>query len=118
MRSAGFSVEDPSDDEVTHGVVVTPPGVDQGRYQVAAGKCGRELGVQPPDEAEKAKSARQFDQVSSCIRDAFPDFPEQEPGTIAWDAETYPTSEEPAFKQRNAECMRKYAPDATTQHVG
>jgi hypothetical protein len=118
MRAAGLSVEDPSDDEVTHGTVKTPAGVDQGRYQVAAVKCGKELGVQPPDAAEKEKWARQYDQVASCIRDAFPDFPEQEPGSIGWDSDTYPTSEEPAFKQRNAECMQKYAPDTKTQHVG
>ena len=118
MRSAGFSVEDPSDDEVTHGTVKTPAGVDQGRYQVAAVKCGKELGVQPPDAAEKEKWARQYDQVASCIRDAFPDFPEQEPGSIGWDSEEYPTSDDPAFKQRAGECMQEYAPDTKTQHVG
>jgi hypothetical protein len=118
MRSAGFSVDDPSDDEVTSGVVTTPPGVDQTRYQVAAAQCGRELGVQPPDAADEEKWNRQYDQVSSCIRDAYPDFPEQRPGVIEWDSETYPTSDDPAFKQRNAECMRKYAPDTMTQHIG
>jgi hypothetical protein len=118
IRSAGFSVDDPSDDEVTHGAVKTPAGVDQDRYRAAADKCARELGVHRPDAAEKEKWARQYDQVASCIRDAFPDFPEQQPGSIGWDSETYPTSEDPSFEQRAGECMQKYAPDTKTQHAG
>ncbi|PYY33843.1 hypothetical protein DEJ16_03195 [Curtobacterium sp. MCJR17_055] len=118
MRSAGFSVEDPSDDQIRSGTITSPSGVDQDRFRSAADQCAEDLGVHGADSASKEKWIREYDQVASCIRDAYPDFPEQRPGVIEWDREEYPPAGDPAFQQRADECTRKYSPDTKTQSVG
>jgi hypothetical protein len=118
MRSAGFSVEDPSDDQVSSGTITSPAGVDQERFRSAAGRCSQDLGVHGADSAMEQKWIREYDQVASCIRDAYPDFPEQQPGVIQLDPEEYPPAADPAFQQRADECTKQYSPDTKTQSVG
>ncbi|PZE86217.1 hypothetical protein DEI91_03675 [Curtobacterium sp. MCBD17_032] len=118
MRSAGFEVQDPSDDQVSSGTVTLPADADQEHARAAADECAEHLGVHGADSAMKQKWIREYDQVASCIRDAYPDFPEQPPGQVGWDDEEYPPAADPAFQQRADECTRKYSPDTKTQSVG
>jgi hypothetical protein len=117
MRSAGFSVEDPSDDQVSAGTITSPAGVDQERFRSAADQCAHDLGVHGADSAMQQKWIREYDQVASCIREAYPDFPEQRPGVLEWDRDEYPPAADPAFRQRADECTKKYSPDTKTQSV-
>jgi hypothetical protein len=118
MRSAGFTVEDPSDDQVRSGTVTSPRGVDQERFRSAADRCATDLGVPRADSATKDKWTREYDQVASCVREAYPDFPEQQPGGISFIPSEYPPAGEPEFQKRADECMKKYSPDTKTQSVG
>jgi hypothetical protein len=118
MRSAGFDIEDPSDDQVTSGTVTSPAGADQERFRGAANQCAQELGVHGADSAMQDKWTREYDQVASCVREAYPDFPEQDPGGITFDPDEYPRAAEPEFQERADECLHEYSPDTKTQAVG
>lgn len=111
MRDAGFDVEDPTDETVSTGAVITPPGVDQVRFAQAAQTCGRQIGVGGASSAEKDKWKRQYAAVDSCIRETYPDAPAQEPGSLDYGD----LSQDPAFQQAWDDCMAKHAPD--TQSV-
>jgi hypothetical protein len=119
LRAAGFDVEDPSDDQVRSGTVVSPAGVDQERFQSAADECARDLGVRRADSAEQDKWVRQYQQVASCIREEYPDFPEDgSDGGISFLPDEYPPAGEQAFQELAQKCMQRYAPDTKTQEVG
>lgn len=117
MRSAGFTVEDPSDDQVSSGTVTSPAGADQERFRSAADRCADDLGVHRADSATKEKWNREYDQVASCVRETYPDFPQQQPGSISFNPDEYPPAGEPAFQERADECMAKYSPDTKRQDV-
>lgn len=119
MRDAGYDVQDPTDDLVRTGAAPVPEGVDRDRFSEAAGTCSRSVGVQGADQADIQRWEREYAQVASCIRDnGYPDYPEQEPGGISADPETYPRAAEPAFEQAFHDCLAKYSPDTKTQSVG
>ncbi|PZF67052.1 hypothetical protein DEJ33_07295 [Curtobacterium sp. MCPF17_047] len=118
MRSAGFDIEDPGDDQVRSGTVISPQGVDEDRFAGAADSCATELGVTRADSAAKDRWAREYDQVASCVRDAYPDFPEQQSGALSFDEATYPPAAEPEFQQLVDECLQRYSPDTKTQDAG
>jgi hypothetical protein len=115
MRSAGFTVDDPSDDQVSSGTITSPAGSDQERFRSAADRCAEDLGVHRADSATKEKWNREYDQVASCIREAYPDYPEQDPGTVSFGSDDYPTAADPAFQERAEECLHRYSPDTKTQ---
>lgn len=115
MRSAGFTVEDPDDDQVRSGTITSPAGADQERFRTAADRCADDLGVHRADSAMKEKWNREYDQVASCVREAYPDFPEQQPGSISFNPSEYPPAGEPAFQDRADECLAKYSPDTKRQ---
>lgn len=114
MRTAGFQVEDPSDDQVRSGAVTSPAGVDTERFSEASGKCASDLGVTGADSAQKDKWKRQYAAVDSCVREQYPDAPEQEPGVI--DYSGYPRAREPQFEETLSSCMSKHAPDTQQLH--
>ena len=119
MRSAGFDIEDPSDDQVSSGTAVSPAGVDQERFHRAADQCAQDLGVRRTDSAEQDKWVRQYQQVASCIREEYPDFPEDgSDGGISFLPEGYPPAREQAFQELAQKCVQRYAPDTKTQEVG
>lgn len=119
MRSAGFDIEDPSDDQVSSGTILSPAGVDQERFHSAADECAEDLGVHRADSAEQDKWVRQYQQVASCVREEYPDFPEDgSDGGISFDPDGYPPAREPAFQELAQKCMQQYAPDTQTQEVG
>jgi hypothetical protein len=118
MRSAGFSVEDPSDAQVASGTVTSPAGADEERFRTAAGQCAEDLGVHGADSAQQDKWTREYDQVASCVRETYPDFPEQDPGGITFSPDEYPRAAEPEFQERADECMHEYSPDTKTQELG
>ncbi|MFL0389347.1 hypothetical protein [Curtobacterium sp. 179-B 9B NHS] len=111
MRDAGFEAEDPSDDEVTSGSVLTPPGVDQAAFLEAAQTCNQQIGVQSADSAQKDEWKRQYAAVDACIREEFPDAPVQEPGQLNYGD----ISDRPDFEERWQECLTEHAPDTKTQ---
>ncbi|GAA1494252.1 hypothetical protein GCM10009627_25980 [Curtobacterium herbarum] len=115
MRDAGFEVEDPSDDQVRSGTVLAPQGGDQQAFETAAARCSSDLGIEQIGSAEKDKWTREYARVASCIRDEFPDYPEQEPGGLALGPEEYPRALEDGFQERADECLRKYSPDTQSQ---
>jgi hypothetical protein len=114
MRTAGFQVEDPSDDQVRSGAVTSPAGVDAERFTEASGKCASDLGITGADSAQKDKWKRQYAAVDSCVREQYPDAPEQEPGLINYS--DYPRAQEPEFEETLSSCLSKHAPD--TQQLG
>lgn len=118
MRDAGFDVQDPTEQQVRNGAVITPSGVDEGRFHTAADTCSRQLGVERADSAQQDRWTREYAQVASCVREEYPDFPEQEPGVLSVDPEEYPRATEEAFQQRFDTCMTKYSPDTKTQDAG
>jgi hypothetical protein len=119
MRSAGFDIEDPSDDQVRSGTALSPAGVDQERFHSAADKCAEDLGVHRAGSAEQDKWARQYQQVASCIREEYPDFPEDgSDGGISFEPDGYPPAREAAFQELAQKCLQQYAPDTQTQEVG
>jgi hypothetical protein len=119
MRSAGIDVEDPSDDQVSSGAVVSPADVDQERFQSAADQCAQDLGVRRADSAEQDKWVRQYQRVASCIREEYPDFPEDgSDGGISFLPDEYPPAGEQAFQELAQKCMQQYAPDTKMQEVG
>ena len=109
MRDAGFDVQDPSDDQVRSGTVTSPSGVDQERFASAAQHCGSELGVQRADTAQQDRWKRQYAAVDSCVRERYPDAPEQRPGVI--DYSGYPRAQEPEFDETLSACIAEHAPD-------
>jgi len=109
MRDAGFDVEDPSDDQVRSGTVVAPSGVDRGRFDRAAQHCGAELGVKPADTAQQDEWKREYAAVDSCVRERYPDAPEQRPGVV--DYSGYPRAQEPEFDETLSACIAEHAPD-------
>ncbi|MFJ3028175.1 hypothetical protein ACIPEQ_04965 [Curtobacterium sp. NPDC087080] len=109
MRTAGFPVEDPSDDQVRSGAVTSPSGVDAERFTEASGKCASDLGVTGTDSAQKDRWKRQYAAVDSCVREQYPDAPEQQPGVI--DYSSYPRAQEPQFQDTLSSCLSKHAPD-------
>ncbi len=111
MRDAGFEAEDPSDDEVTSGSVLTPPGVDQAAFLEAAQTCNQQIGVQSADSAQKDEWKRQYAAADACVREEYPDAPAQKPGVIDYGA----LSEDPAFDDHLDECLAKHAPDTKTR---
>lgn len=115
MRSAGFDIDDPSDAQVRSGTVTSPQSVDQERFGTAADSCSAELGVERADSAAKEQWKREYAMVGSCVREAYPDLPEQEPGTLSFDPETYPFVREPAFQDRLDSCLQQYSPDTEMQ---
>lgn len=118
MRSAGFDVEDPSDDLVRSGTVLAPQGVDQERYAAAADRCSSDLGVERQDSASHDEWNREYDRVASCIRDAYPDYPEQKPGMLALSPEDYPRATESGFQEKADACLQQFSPGTKTQHAG
>ncbi|NII40912.1 hypothetical protein E9228_001548 [Curtobacterium flaccumfaciens] len=118
MRAAGFAVEDPSDDQVRSGTVLAPQGGHQQAFGTAAAACSSDLGIEQIDSAEKDRWTREYARVASCIRDEFPDYPEQEPGGLALGPEEYPRALEDGFQERADECLRKYSPDTRSQTAG
>lgn len=115
MRSAGFTIDDPSDDQVSSGTITSPAGSDQERFRSAADRCAEDLGVHRADSATKEKWNREYDQVASCVREAYPDYPEQDPGTVSFGSDDYPPAADPAFQKRAEECLHRYSPDTKTQ---
>lgn len=118
MRTAGFDVEDPSDDLVRSGTVLAPQGVDQERYAAAADRCSSDLGVERTDSASKDEWARQYERTASCIREAYPDYPEQPSGSLGLSPEDYPRATEPGFQQKADACLEEFSPGTKTQHAG
>lgn len=118
MRSAGFDVEDPSDDLVRSGTVLAPQGVDQERYAAAADRCSTDLGVEREDSASAESWARQYERVASCIRDDYPDYPEQPEGTLGLSPEDYPRAAESGFQEKADACLKEFSPGTKTQQVG
>lgn len=119
MRDAGFDVQDPRDEDVQNGVQTFRDGdASEPGFDDAAASCYQKLGIHGADKAQKEKWKRQYDQVASCIREEFPDFPEQEPGSVVADPEKYPRAAEPRFDERFTECAQKYAPDSQSAPAG
>ncbi len=109
MRSAGFDVPDPADEELASGVVRTPPGADEQAFGTSAKACQQKLGLKGTDDAQRQTWERQYDQVASCIREhGFADFPEQEPGTL--NPGDYARAQEPAFEKTFSDCLAEFAP--------
>lgn len=115
MREAGYDVPDPDDALVASGTVLTPQGVDEDQYAADADECSTRLGVQRSDSADQDKWTREYAQVASCIREEYPDYPEQEPGVLGMSPDDYPRATEEAFQHRADECLRKYSPDTRQQ---
>ena len=115
MRSAGFDIDDPSDDQVSSGTVTAPQDVDRERFDPAAEQCLTEVGANGADTASKERWKREYDRVASCIREDYPDFPEQQPGTLSFDPQTFPPAGEPEFQDRVDSCLHEYSPDTKTQ---
>ena len=118
MRAAGFEVQDPDDDQVRSGTVLTPQSGDREAFATAAGKCSTDLGIEPADTAEQDKWTREYARVASCIRDEYPDLPEQQPGSLSFDPETYPRAREDGFQERVDECLAEFSPGTKSQPVG
>ncbi|WIB26948.1 hypothetical protein [Curtobacterium sp. MCSS17_015] len=118
MRSAGFDVEDPSDDLVRSGTVLAPQGVDQERYAAAADRCSSAVGVERKDSAAQDSWARQYERVASCIRDEYPDYPEQPEGTLGLSPEDYPRATESGFQEKADACLEEFSPGTKTQQAG
>lgn len=117
MRSAGFDVPDPADEELASGVVRTPAGADEQAFGDAARTCQQDLGLKGADDAQRQTWERQYDQVASCIREhGFADFPEQEPGTL--NPGDYARASEPAFEQTFSDCLAEFAPDTKQSNPG
>lgn len=117
MRSAGFDVPDPADDELVSGVVRSPAGTDEQAFREAARTCQQDLGIKGTDDAQRQTWERQYDQVASCIREhGFADFPEQEPGVL--NPADYARSEEPAFEKAFSDCLAEFAPDTKQSNPG
>ncbi len=114
MRDAGFAVQDPTDEEVTGGLLPSAEGVDREASERQAEECRRRLGVRGIDDAQKQTWARQYDQVTSCVREhGYADFPEQQPGVI--DTSGYARATEPQFEETFKDCLAEYAPDTKVQ---
>jgi hypothetical protein len=111
MRTAGFETEDPSDELVESGAAMMPGGVDEDAWTKAAATCSEQIGVERADSAKEDEWARQYDRVASCIREEYPDFPEQEPGSLVLSPDQYPRASEQGFQDRSDECMEQFASD-------
>jgi hypothetical protein len=118
MRDAGYDVPDPDDALVASGTVVTPQGVDQEQYAEDADHCSSELGVERADSADQDEWTRQYAQVASCIREEYPDFPEQKPGVLGIGPDDYARATEDGFQDRADACLHEYSPDTQIQHAG
>lgn len=116
MRDAGFAVQDPDDESVAAGVTAAPPGVDQAAFADAAASCSERAGVEPASNADHQKWQRQYEQVASCVREEYRDFPERDDGGFGVD-ESYPHADEPAFKETVAKCMAEFSPDTQNRPV-
>ncbi|QCR42528.1 hypothetical protein C1N91_02180 [Curtobacterium sp. SGAir0471] len=117
MRSAGFDVPDPADEELASGVVRTPPGADEQAFGEAARTCQQDLGLKSADDAQRQTWERQYSQVASCIREhGYADFPEQEPGVLS--TGEYARASEPAFEKTFQDCLAEFAPDTKQQNPG
>ncbi|QWS32793.1 hypothetical protein [Curtobacterium aetherium] len=114
MRAAGFDVEDPSDALVESGAAQFPSGVDEEKATEAGSKCAEEIGVERTDSAEQDKWTRQYEQVASCIREEYEDYPEQSPGMLMLSPDQYPRASEQGFVDRSQECLQEFAPDTKT----
>lgn len=93
MRSAGFDVQDPSDEEFGSGVERVPADVDRAAFESASKSCrGADSGG--PSAADKAGYEQDAQDFSQCMRDnGVDDFPDPEqPGVIKFDqGNTSPT---------------------------
>lgn len=119
MRDAGFDVEDPSDAQVSSGVVSAPQGADQQAFQRQAATCSEQQGVERQDSSEQQKWAREYEQVASCIRDhGFEDYPAQRPGALDLNPESYPRAAEPGFERAVQDCLAEFSPDTQVQNAG
>lgn len=118
MRAAGFDVQDPSDDQVRSGTALAPETGDREAFATAASTCSADLGVEQVDSAEKDRWTREYARVASCIRDEYPDYPEQQPGGLSFNPEDYPRALEDGFQERADECLAEFSPDTKSQPVG